>query len=86
MQDDGDDGVMDTTLPLATDGSTRDTTTAALKSFGANITTEPNRPAQRDEDEPAGSGGSAIASQLRCRRLPAHLRLFALVEPPGGQG
>ena len=42
VQDDGDDGLMDTKLPLATDGSTRDTTTAALKPFGAHITTEHN--------------------------------------------
>ena len=28
------------------------------------------------------NSGVAIASQLRCRRLPARLRLFALVEPP----
>ena len=35
------------------------------------------RTARRDEDAPAGS---AIASRLRCRGLPEHLRLFALVE------
>ena len=84
-QDDGDEGLMDNGLPLATDGSTRDLTTAASKSFGANITTEHNTILQLDQEgrvhPMAGSRGRTPQTQLLTSSCGTALRT-----PPSAGG
>ena len=57
-QDDGDDGMSDSTLPLANTRSTLNTTTAASRPFGSHITTEQHtilQPGQEGRVHPTAS-------------------------------
>ena len=94
-QDDGDDGVMQSTLPLATYGSTLEPTVVALKPSGPRITIEHNNgrnngTAQTDQNRHGGispSSNTHIPALPRRRPTaslsggPTYIRFF--VHPPG---
>ena len=77
-QDDGDDGMSDSTLPLANTRSTLNTTTAASRPFGSHITTTHHtilQPGQQGRVHPtAGSRGRSPQAQPLTSSRSAALR------------